>query len=556
MQKRLIAILILFTILFLGITSKTFYEQVVMGPIYAHKSLEIRTKQFPAEEYIRGDILDCNGISLTDAAYRPTIVLFPRLIHNAASFIEKVNKQLPELNLNFKDIKPCYRNGSKIYPDPFIINLNKNSNYSEIISSWNEPGIAVLPIKIRYGSNSLAVHIIGHMEEKDCEAKGNKGIEKSFDQKLRGSRPEKVVTPITDARNNILMGLGYRNIDLGQDPKRNDVILTIDSRIQRIVEEVMDEKGIIKGGVVVLDINTGSILAAASRPIFDQNNPNETMGFNDNQIERTIDYQVYPGSIFKVITAAAALEEGIVTPDTKFVCTGSSPDFHVTCPREHGELTFSEAMERSCNVTFVQVGLQLGREKLKKYIIEDFGLKLVKNKSLNSTGAEANAIIGQEIFKASPLEIANMMATIARDGYHQKLPEKWENRLRTRLVKAFKNIDNLENITEIPEFHQIYSKQTAQQLKTMLIATNKWGSGKRAWVEEYGSAGKTGTPECDKDGEYMAWYAGYAPLKKPKLAVAVLIEEIDNLDKADLQGGRHAAPVFKEIVERTLKLGL
>jgi len=550
LQTRLRALIIIFTILITGITGKAFYEQIIMGPTYASKSLEIRTKQISAEEYVRGEIFDRNGISLTDAAYRPTVVVFPKLVLEPERLLARLKEELPHMSISEKAIKPYLKNDTKIYPEAFIIRVENDMDALQKISAWNEPGVAILPYKSRYGLDSLAVHLIGYMGYKNngYEPQGMTGIEGRFDDLLKGSRPGKIITPITDARNNILEGLGYRLIDLEKDEKRSDIYLTIDSRIQRITEEVLVEKSITKGSVVVLDIDTGNILAAATRPIYDQNNLENTMGFKDNQIERVIDYKVYPGSIFKVITAAAALEKGAVTLDTKFVCTGSSPDFHVTCPREHGEITFSEAMEQSCNVTFVQVGLSLGREVLEEFIIEKFGFKPIENKKLDSPEAIAHGIIGQEIFEVTPLEIANMMATIARDGYHQEMVDPW----KSRLIMAIRNKQTMESYIEIPQYKQIYSKETAQKLKKVLTATNQRGSGRRAWIEGYGSAGKTGTPQANQAGDYMAWYTGYAPIEKPKYAVAVLVEEIQGLTKGDLQGGYYAGPIFKEILERIL----
>lgn len=547
MEKRILVILIMFILFFLGITGKAFYEQVIMGPTYASKSFEIRTQQFPAEEFKRGDILDRNGISLTNTTYQDALIIFPKLVKNPEQLVKNIANKL-DIEINLEDLEPYYRGTIKIYPEPIVIYLDENSEIITLIESWQEPGIVVAPIKKRYGENSLAVHLVGYL---NYEQRGIKGLEARFDGYLQGSRAERIVTPITDARNNVLEGLGYRIIELEPDPNRHDLFLTIDSRVQKIVEEAMDTRGILKGGIVVLDINTGSILAAASRPTFDQNNPTDTKGYEDNQLERVIDYKVYPGSIFKVITAAAALEEGIVTPNTKFVCTGSSP--YITCPREHGELTFSEAMERSCNTTLVEVGLKLGREKLEEYMIDRFGFTPEENKFLDSAKARANGIIGQEIFKVSPLEMANMMATIARDGYHQKIIDPWQ----TRLVKEVRGRQSTITFSEIPEFQKIYNQKTAQALKDILKATNQKGSGQNAWVEGFGSAGKTGTPQIlQSNGKYgyMAWYTGYAPLEEPKLAIAVLIEEMANLNKKDLQGGRHAGPVFREIAEKTLRL--
>ncbi|NMA01348.1 MAG: penicillin-binding protein 2 [Clostridia bacterium] len=546
MAKRLITLIFLFSFLFIGLTGKAFYEQIIMGPSHVKRSLSIRTIDFPGEEFIRGDILDRNGISLTDTAIRPTLVVYPRLIENPQEIATKIK------DIKIKDIEPYYRNNVKIYPSPFFIHINENNiNYLSIVKEINSPGLTILPIKTRYGPNALAEHIIGYIgyPPNGSQQKGLKGIEGIFDEELRGSTPEKIITPILDARNNVLSGLGYRSINLAKDLSRSDIYLTIDSRIQKISEDVFDSQGIIQGGVVVLDIETGNILAAVSRPSFDQNNPNKNMLGYNNQLERVIDYRVYPGSIYKVITAAAALEAGIVTPETKFYCEGFSEDFHVTCPRPHGELTFTDAMARSCNVTFVKVGLELGREKLEEYMIEKFGFTPVKNKALDSKSARANGIIGQEIFATSPLEIANMMATIARGGYHQKIVNPWQ----TRLVQAIGSRENVDLITEVPQFELIYNQETAQSLQNMLTATNQWGSGSRAWIEGYGSAGKTGTPQSSVPHEYYAWYAGYAPIDSPKYAIAVLVEEKAYLSKSNLQGGAIAGPIFKEIMESILK---
>lgn len=551
-QRRLIILMIIFSLLFAGITGKAFYEQIIMGPSYAIQSLQMRTKGFPAEQYFRGEILDHNGISLTDSAYRLAVVIFPKLIVEPDQVLAKFKKELPQIAIKADDIKPYFKNDNKIYPEPFILKGVGDTDIS-VIYTWNEPGITVAPYKKRYGIGSLAVHLIGYMgyPESGYYPQGMTGLERRFDEILQGDKPEKIIIPLTDARNNILEGLGYRLIELGKDETRQDIILTIDGRIQKIVEEVLDEKGIVKGSLVVLDIKTGNVLAAASRPLYDPNNLEDHKGFPDNQVERTIDYKVYPGSIFKVITALAALEEGIVTPETKFVCNGSSPDFRVQCPRAHGEISFSQAMERSCNVTFVQVGLDLGRKKLEEYMIDKFGFKPLKNKALDSPEAIAHGVIGQVIFKVSPLEIANMMATIARDGYHQELSDPW----KTRLVQAIETSkDEIENVIQLPEYKKLYSDETAEKLRQVLTTTNQQGSGRRAWLEGYGSAGKTGTPQADGLGAYMAWYTGYAPTDKPRYAVSVLIEEAIGVKKSELQGGLHAGPVFKEILERIFHL--
>lgn len=545
MKKRIVFLMIFFSFLFLGISLKAFFEQIVMGPFYTKKALSSRTFDFSGEDYSRGDILDCHGFSLTDTAIRPSIVFYPKLISNPEKICNKLQKEIPELSIRCSNIKPYYKNSNKIYPAPFSIEIPLGKEYIiDTINSWNEKGIVCLPVKTRYGPNSIAHHIVGYIgfQEGIYTKEGLLGIEKRWEEQLKSS-PKNILSPILDAHHKPLHGLGYRNISL---PSKDslDVLLTIDSRYQRIVEKVLDEEKIIEGGVVLLDVKTGKILAAASRPVFNQRNPS-----GKNQIEKIIDYKVYPGSIFKIITAAAALEENIVSLNTKFNCVGSSNDFKVTCPRPHGKMSLTEAMKNSCNITFVNLGLKLGREKLQKYITEKFTFSLVEGKKIDSQEAFAHSIIGQVYIKTSPLEIANLMVTIARDGYHQPLENPWE----TRLIKGTKTEEGFKFINQKIKLEKIYGKSTAQQLKYLLEETNRSGSGKNAWLADYGSAGKTGTPNTDKKNEYIAWYAGYFPLQNPQIAMVIIVENKKGVSKNQLQGGRHAAPLFRKIAEEIIR---
>ena len=158
MAKRLITLIFLFSFLFIGLTGKAFYEQIIMGPSHVKRSLSIRTIDFPGEEFIRGDILDRNGISLTDTAIRPTLVVYPRLIENPLEIATKIQE------IKIKDIEPYYRNNVKIYPSPFLIHITENNRHNlSIVKEINSPSLTILPIKTRYGPNALAEHIIGYI---------------------------------------------------------------------------------------------------------------------------------------------------------------------------------------------------------------------------------------------------------------------------------------------------------------------------------------------------------------------------------------------------------
>lgn len=573
MNKRVISILSVASLLLLAVVTRLAYLQIYESPntgsSLAIKALKFRSQAISGEEYYRGEILDRNLVSLTDSGIRPTLVAFPSVIENIKEAAEKV---ADITGLEAIDIETTISRGIEAQGirTPIIIESNMSEDIINLLQDHPIVGMDILPLKTRYGPNSVAKHLIGYVNsisEKEWEkfVKAQKtvensslktayrmndkigvaGLEAQYEAVLRGSSPESRISGIADANGRLIQGLGYKIQKGSIDPWRNHLVLTIDRRYQEIAEKVMD-KWMGRGAVVVLDIASGDVLAAASRPDFNQNRIEKYVNGRDELIDRTERIAFYPGSVFKMVTAIGVLEENLVDPEEVFHCDGSyvfPDDTQIRCLNPHGEINLIQAIEKSCNTTFVHLGLLLGNDKLVEY-----ATKLGFTIHINSKSPPAlvgNASIGQQGVLVSPLQIANLYATIARGGYYQPC----------RLVSEIRNYqgDTIQEFPNEPSV-QVISESTISILKNALIEAVKNGSGKVAWLEEYGSAGKTGTAQANQGKKVIAWFAGFTPLENPRLAIVAMVEENERGDQEGLQGGKTAGPIFKEVAEAILKL--
>jgi len=566
--RRLIILIAMFSIAFLLLLLKLIQLQLLSGENIAVKAVQGRTRYISGEDYPRGEILDRNGVSLTDTRTVPALVLFPSMVENKGELIDLLSEilNIPEGVIKGKLSRNTYS---------FIPNLTPEQ--VEKIRTLNSKGAYVLLLKARYGPESLARHVIGHVNSIDPESWklfhgktgqgdkeayditdtiGVKGIEAIYENYLRCRDPEFYWLATVDGRGKIIPGLSFNEVVARKKTNRNSVVLTIDRGLQNKVERVMDGR-IPRGAVVVMDVLNGDILAIAGRPNYDQNliaayiKPgagDEEKVFNNRALEH-----YHPGSVFKILIASAALEEGLVSVDETFFCSGKyifASGLTINCwDRDgHGEITFGESLAYSCNPVFIEVALRLGRDKILEYA-EKFNLKVDrgiigypvdKYTSLSidpyGEGKVANAALGQEGVRLSPVQVAGMIAAIANDGLIVK----------PRLVKEIRDSRGKPVKVFMPERPaRAISKKTACLVKEMLTHVTEWGTGKRAWVPGCGSAGKTGSAETglvDGGGQRVknAWFAGYVPLNKPRYAIVVLAE-------GGKSGGETAAPVFLEI---------
>jgi peptidoglycan glycosyltransferase/penicillin-binding protein 2 len=336
-----------------------------------------------------------------------------------------------------------------------------------------------------------------------------------------------------------------------------DVVLTLDAGIQRVAEDAV-RTSLKKGAVVVLDAASGDVLAMASAPAFSQRQPEDALSSGDSPfINRAIGGLGYPpGSTFKLVTAAAALERGLVSPDETFSCTGSISVGSLTFRCHsferggHGKLTMREAIAQSCNVAFIEIAQRVGAKALLE-MAQRLGFGTVTGTGMPGecagnlpaaadvfAGDLANTALGQGKVLATPLQVAHLMSIIANDGIDPGV----------RLVRELRDGNGLVlRRTPAAEPKRVLSQEVAAELQKGLEAATDHGTAAPGFIPGFGSAGKTGSAEASIDGRETvdAWFVGYAPQYSPKYVICVLAEE-------GISGGQSAAPVFKEIMTKIL----
>lgn len=413
-------------------------------------------------------------------------------------------------------------------------------------------GLMIEP-KRYYPKGQLASHILGFT---DIDNKGLEGIELKYDDYMKGER--KKVSISRDARGVDL----YQGIEDGISG--NSLLLTIDEGLQYIVEREI-EKAMLRWKAeavvaVMMNPKTGEILAMANRPGYDPNLPAEA--HPDERRNRAITDLYEPGSTFKAITAAAALEEGMVSPEERFDCSkgfinvpGSKP---IRDALRHGVLTFKECIQKSSNVCLVQVGRRLGEDKFYKYMKRfGFGEKteidlpgevrgLLRDTKNWSERSRASLSIGQEI-GVTPLQLLRAYAAIANGG---KLMRPY---IVSEIIAPGGEV--LERFYPKIE-RRVISEETANIMREILkTVTEEGGTAQKASIKGNLVAGKTGTAQMidPKTGrysltDYVSSFVGFVPAQDPEIALIVVVYK----PRGATYGGTVAAPVFNGIVEHTL----
>jgi penicillin-binding protein 2 len=545
---RIQRLMALFLIIGILLIFRLGYLQLAVGHRLAVESLSGRVQEVPVE-VARGEIADRNGLSLTNTAQRFSIAVFPAQIDHA----ERTAEVLSEITGQpANDINAALMSGEK----PFKLQAAIDVRTAKRINERKIPGVVAVAERVRYGYNPLAAHVTGYINSADN--RGVSGIEGVYDEILRGNNPE-YAAAIVDAGQRMIPGLGYKRLKMDQGNGPSNVILTLDMGVQKIVETVMD-RHVSKGAVIVMRPSTGEVLAMASRPNFDANKISDFLIQDSAPLLNRAIAAYQPGSVFKLVIAASALESGSVRPENVFFDPGYIEVNHLRFKGwdfergGRGYITFTDAMAYSSNPVFIEVGLKLGAEK-----IIDFAYKLGfgRHSGINLDGeAEgnipsaddiypgelANLAIGQGSLEATPLQIAGLVSTIVNDGI----------KVDPYIVSKITNTDGgVVNSHKASRGTRVLSRHTAAQLKAMMTAVTSYGTGQSAYVEKFGSAGKTGSAETgrtDRTGHGInhAWFAGYAPLDNPQYVVVVMVEE-------GMSGGDVAAPIFNEITTSILQ---
>ncbi|HBS58486.1 MAG TPA: penicillin-binding protein 2 [Firmicutes bacterium] len=543
-RGRLAALAFFFLCGWLLLVGKLFHLQVLENKKLAGLALAQRVQEVPVA-VARGDILDRNGQALTNTSLHYSVLLFPGQIANKVETAESLSSyvQMPARQIVMQ---------MQEFSRPFKLKTDVDAVSAGKVNSLGVPGVVAVEERLRYGFNNQAAHVLGYINASDN--RGMSGIEQAFDSVLRTQQVE-AVAALVDGGQQLIPGLGYKRIILAGDKPPAHVVLTLDSQVQRKVEMVMDRR-MKTGAVVVLQPYTGEILAMASRPGFNGNDLAACLNRPDAPLLNRAIAGFQPGSVFKVVVAAAALEEGVVTAEDMFYDPGYIDVGKLRFKGwnfdkgGNGRISFMEAMAFSSNPVFIEVGLKLGADHLVDYARKfgfgsptDIGLEAEAGGNVPDAedmfpGDLANMAIGQGQLEASPLQVASMIATVVNDGVRvtPRLVEKTIAYSGTTLRKF-----------PVAAGKRIITKGTAAQLRTMLAATTKNGTGQGALAEKIETAGKTGSAETgrtDASGKGInhAWFAGYAPVKNPRYVIVVLVEE-------GRSGGDVAAPIFKEIVE-------
>ena len=404
-----------------------------------------------------------------------------------------------------------------------------------------------------YPARDLAAQVLGSVGMEDS---GQSGIEHEFDDQLRG-RPGKMFISV-DARRQ-----WFADVETQPDPGDN-LVLTVDKNIQYIAEKELDQAihdtQAIAGTVIVENPHTGEILALANRPTF---NPNLRKQITPGALtNRAVSYVYEPGSTFKLVTISAALEEKVTNPDEVFDCQMGAIVYNgmrIRDSKPHGLLPVWGVLAESSDVGAIKIALRLGEDRFYKYIrAYGFGQQtgielpgetrgLTKPVSRWSKVSIAAISMGQEI-GISPMQLAGLISTFANDGV-------W---VAPRIVAGTVQPKGTPQTVAFHPgaSHRVISSFTAAEMRSMMQKVVLEGTGRKAILEGYTSAGKTGTAQkvdpatgVYSKTKYIGSFAGFAPVNNPQIVVAVILDSAVGLH----QGGQISAPVFRRISQQVLE---
>ncbi|HEX9660883.1 MAG TPA: penicillin-binding protein 2 [Candidatus Binatia bacterium] len=585
-RARLIYLLVILA--FIGIIARLIFLQAIQGERYSYLSENnrIRIKRILGT---RGMIYDQRGDLLVDSRPSFDLLFVPEDSENPEATLRQLAGYLgraeSELLENFKQSK-----SRSAFDD---ITLGKDVDWATVVAvethQLDLPGVT-LRVRPRrnYADGAAGAHVLGYLGEigpkqlKSFKEEGYElgdeigqyGLEKKWEQYLRGKGGGQQVEVDAVGRrvrvlSEVISGPGYT------------VHLTLDRKLQQTAYEALQGK---EGTIVVLDVHSGAILAMASTPAFDPNvfargiKGDEWRALIKDRLRplsnRAIQGQYPPGSTFKVVMAIAGLEEEAIQPDTKIFDPGFFPfgnrNFRDWKKEGHGTVDLHKSLVESCDVYYYTLGTRLGVDKIAKWsrafglgeksgallddeksgLVPDTEWKRKRYRQPWYPGETPSVAIGQGYLTVTPLQLANMMAAVANGG----------TLYRPRLVSRVESIEGQRVYEQGPEVIRTIElkPETLNRVRNALadVVQGAAGTGKAARSPIIALAGKTGTAQVvEMKGTYLkseqltyfnrdhAWFVSYAPLNKPEIAIAVLVEHGGH-------GGEAAAPMAKKVAEK------
>lgn len=462
----------------------------------------------------------------------------------------KCIKQLSALLPQKKDVIP-----KQLNRDKYFVWLARKlpGELVEKIKSLKIQGLGFIKESKRYYPNEyLAAHVIGFA---GMDNEGLEGLELRFDRYLKGENGWSQI--LRDARQRDLL------IEKWSVPPKHglSLILTIDETIQYIAERALDEafkKYKAKAAsIIVMNPKTGEILALANRPTY--NLSEFALTRPENRTNRAVTYVYEPGSVFKIVTASAALEEKAFKESDKIFCENGKYRVGNRILHDHhplGTLTFQEVIEKSSNIGTTKIAQKLGADIIYQYarrfrFTKKTGIDLIGEvKGFLRPPAKWSKVsisavpIGHEI-TVTPLQLVCAVSAIANDGvYMRPFVVKYIKDSKGELIKSF----------EPRVLSRVISEDTALRMKAILTGVVERGTGRRAQIKGVSVAGKTGTAQKVIDGrhshsKFYATFIGFAPTEDPRLAAVVVFDE----PRPSYYGGTVAAPVFRKVLFDALK---
>lgn len=553
-------ILVVFTCAFLiltGLIGRLVYLMVFDAEYYQKRAEDLHKRERKIKA-ARGEIVDRNGVVLATNKTVCTI----SVIHSQIKEPERVTEILAkELEMDQAEVRKRVEKVSSMEK----VKTNVEKEVGDKIREYNLDGVKVdEDYKRYYPYDSLASKVLGFT---GGDNQGIIGLEVKYEETLKGSNGTILTT--TDARGIELDAVAEGRIE----PVAGKTLeISMDYNIQKYCEQaaekVMREKQADGVSILLMNPQNGEILSMVNVPEFNLNDPFELNTGEELEGEklqdalnamwrnRCINDTYEPGSTFKIITSAACLEEGVVTPEDTFSCPGYRmvEDRRIRCHKVggHGSETFAQGIQNSCNPVFIDIGLRLGAERFYDYF-QQFGL-------LDLTGidlpGEAGTIMHQveniglvelatisfgQSFQVTPVQMAVTVSSIINGG----------RRVTPHFGKAV--LDREGNVLETLSYEErsgVVSEKTSKTMQTLLEGVVANGSGKNAYIEGYSIGGKTATSQTlpRSANKYISSFIGFAPAEDPQVLGMVVIHNPQGI----YYGGTIAAPVLRSIFDNVL----
>ncbi len=576
-RKRIIFIFLSVCIICTGLVFRVGWIQVVKSDRYAKLAVEQQTMDTPIPAK-RGIIYDRNGKEMAISAVTNTIWARPADVRSARSEEEGIEKRLNTAKVLAEILEMDEAKVLEIISAPkSLVKVAKyiDKDKADKIREARLRGISIAEdVKRYYPIGAFAAHVLGSTTD---DNRGLSGIELKYDKYLSG-------TPGRWIKNTDVAGdsLSYGVEKYFQAEDGLSVVLTIDEVIQHYVEksikQVQADTQAKRVFCLIMDPQTGDILAMALTPEFDPNNPRVPLDpaeatyvenlpdsdkltyWNDMWRNPMVSDTYEPGSTFKLITTSIALEEKVTNPSENFVCTGSIMigGTKLSCWRSykpHGQQTLAQAVQNSCNPVFVQLSQRLGLTTYYEYL-EKFGLmektgvdfpgeggNILQNIETAGSVGLATMSYGQGI-AVTPVSLLTAVCALGNEGML----------MQPRLVKGLLDAKGMPiESFEPKKVRQVVSKQTAAEMCTIMESVVAEGGGGTAKIEGYRIGGKTGTANKVVNGVYVndtySSFIGMVPMDDPRLAILMVVDSPQGVKFGSLT----AAPGVRAILEETLR---